>query len=44
MTEETAPELEGKDNVAELRRPRRVAAAYGEWRQRYVDQCLSQDI
>ena len=44
MTEETAPELEGKDNVAELRRPRRVAAADGEWRRRYVDQCLSQDI
>ena len=43
VTEETAPELEGKDNVAELQRPRRVAAADGEWRRRYVDQCLSQD-
>ena len=44
VTEETAPELEGKDNVAELRRPRRVAAVDGEWRRRYVDQCLNQDI
>ena len=44
VTEETAPELEGKDNVAELRRPRRVAAADGKWRRRYVDHCLSQDI
>ena len=42
--EETAPELEGNDNVAELRRPRRVAAADGEWRRRYVDQCLNQDV
>ena len=44
LTEETAPELEGKDNVAELRKPGRVAAAAGEWRQRYVDQCVNQDI
>ena len=44
MTEETAPELEGKDNAAELQRPRRVAAADGKWRQRYVDQCLKQDV
>ena len=43
VTEETASELERKDNVAE-QRPRRVAAADGEWRQRYVDQCLNQDI
>ena len=44
VTEETAPELEGKDNVAELRRPRRVAAADDEWRLRYVNQCLNQDV
>ena len=40
MTEETAPELDGNDNVAEVRRPRRVAAADGKWRRRYVNQCL----
>ena len=44
MTEETALELEGKDNLAELQRPKRVAAADGELRRRYVDQCLNQDV
>ena len=44
VTEENAPELEGKNNVAELLRPRRVSAADGEWRRRYVDHCLTQDV
>ena len=44
VTEKTAPELAGKNNVAELLRPRRVSAADGEWRRRYVDQCLTQDV